>query len=291
MSAITYSISFQMAEAMNLSQGITAEVLPLMRQAVGAIAQQAVIDWRTAVHGARLWSVERDEYARSINWQWTGDFSARVEADYDKAAEIETGRPARDLKKMLDTSQKVRRTTDGRRFLVIPMRHNTPGNGALARPMPKAIYNLASAMAPSTVTSSWRKRRSGEVTTLSPTSGMHPASKQTPYLSRIDTRTAATTKRFTYAWGDRLTAGAIKAAGGSAEDVRRLKGLVKMDTSTPGGGKSSSYMTFRIMMDSQTGKWIIPAKPGLYLARNVAQALQPKALAAFQAAIQKTVSG
>lgn len=290
MSTATYSISFQLGAAMELSQGITEQVMPLMKQAVSAIAQQTSADWKEAVYKAKLWSVEKNAYAKSISWRMTGDFSARVEADFDKAQEIETGRPARDLKRMLDTSQKVRRTTDGRRFLVIPMRHNTPENGALARPMPQAIHNLASAMAASSVTSSWRKRRTGEITMLSPTSGMHPASKQTAFLTRIDTKTAASTARFTYAWGDRLTAGAIKAAGGSREDVRRYQGMVRMNTSTPDGGKSSSYMTFRIMMEGSKG-WIVPAKPGLYLARNIAQAMQPKAKAAFEAAIKKTLSG
>jgi hypothetical protein len=48
-------------------------------------------------------------------------------------------------------------------------------------------------------------------------------------------------------------------------------------------------MTFRIMMDGQTGKWIIPAKPGMFLLRKVVQDMQPKAQAAFEAAVQKTI--
>ena len=49
--------------------------------------------------------------------------------------------------------------------------------------------------------------------------------------------------------------------------------MVRFDTSTP-KAKSSAYMTFRVMSDKSSG-WIVPAKPGLYLAKNVANQLQP----------------
>jgi hypothetical protein len=291
MSTMSYRITMNAGSQMDLAAGINAQVLPLLNQAVKAVAKQTAADWQQAVYSARLWSGEKDAYAKSISWRMTGDFSAMVEADYQHAAEIETGRAPRDMKKMLDTSSKVRRTTDGRRFLVIPMRHNTPGNTAHAAAMPSAVHALAKDMAASSVTSSWRKRRAGEITHLSPHTGMQPAAKQSAYLSRVDNRQAVTVKRQTYAWGDHMTKAALKAAGADASTVKRYAGMVKMDTSTPGGAKSSSYMTFRIMMDGQTGKWIVPAQPGLYLARNVAQKMQPKAVAAFAAAVKKTVSG
>jgi len=134
-------------------------------------------------------------------------------------------------------------------------------------------------------------RPSGEVTHLSPKSGMHPSANQTPYLSNPKTKQASVVTARKYAWGDRLTKSMLKAAGLDGPEAKRYAGLVKMDASTPGGGKSSAYLSFRIMMDGQTGKWIIPAQPGLYLARKVAQDMQPKAEKAFAAAIQKTLSG
>lgn len=287
---LRYAITFSAGAQMDLTAGVNAQVLPLLSQAVKAVAKQTAADWREAVYKAKLWSGEKDAYASSITWEMTGDFSAMVSTDYKNAAEIETGRPARDLKKMLDTSLKVRRTEGGKRFLVIPMRHNTPGSGAHAKPMPEAVYGLAKAMTPSRVLAAGQ-RPSGEVTHLSPKTGMHPSANQTPYLSNPKNKQAAMVTSRKYAWGDRLTAAALKEAGLSKSEAKRYAGMVRMDTSTPGGSKSSAYMTFRIMMDSQTGKWIVPSQPGLYLARNVAQAMQPKAEKAFAAAVQKTITG
>lgn len=289
--SISYTISLALGAQLDLSQGIKANVMPLVRQAVKAVAQQTAADWQEAVYQARLWSGERDAYAQSIKWEMTGDFSAMVSTDYKHAADIETGHPQRDLKKMLDTSLKVRRTESGKRFLVIPMRHNTPGNSAHAKAMPGSVYALAKAMTPSRVIATGQ-RPSGEVTHLSPKTGMQPSANQTPYLSNPKTKQALTVNRNQYAWGGRLTAAMLKEAGMDKADAKRYAGMVKMNTSTPGGkSKSSSYMTFRIMMEGQTGKWIIPAQPGQYLARGVVQAMQPKAEKAFAAAIQKTISG
>jgi hypothetical protein len=290
MSTLSYNITLNAGSQLDLAAGINAQVLPLLSQAVKAVAKQATADWQEAVYKAKLWSGEKDAYAKSISWRMTGDFSAMIEADYQNAAAIETGRSPRDMKKMLDTSTKVRRTTDGRRFLVIPMRHNTPGNTAHAKAMPAAVHALAKQMTPSRVTA-MGKRESGEVVSLSPSYGMSKGRPNANYLSDTKTKQHYLVASRTYAWGDRMTKAALREAGVEASTAKRYAGMVKMDTSTPGGGKSSSFLTFRIMMDGQTGKWIVPAQPGLYLARNVAQKMQPKAMAAFAAAVKKTVSG
>lgn len=284
--SISYQITFKGGPELGLTGAVNAQVLPLLNQAVRAVAQQTAIDWQKSVYHAKLWSGEKDAYAQSIKWQMAGNFSAVVSTDYKLAGEIETGRGPRDLKKMLDTSSKVRRTTDGRRFLVIPMRQNTPGNGALAKAMPQGVYNLAGAMAASSVVSKGR-RQSGQVTVLSPTTGMHAAAKQSRYLSNPKTQQAVTVVSRKYAWGGRLTAAAIKGAGMDAATAKRYAGMVKF----PDGSGGHSHMTFRVMMEGATGKWVIPAQPGKYLARQVAQDMQPKAAAAFAAAVKKTVSG
>lgn len=270
---------------MDLSAGINAKVLPLLNQAVRAVAAQAANDWREQVMRAKLWSGEKDAYVQTIKWEMTGDFTAFVSSDYKYAADIETGRPARDLKKMLDTSSKVRRTKDGRRFLVIPMRHGTPSSRT--NPMPKAVGSLAKAMTPSRVTSTGM-RPSGQVTNLSPTAGMSAASKQTPYLSHRSSKSAMLTASRNYQWGDRISKAQLKAAGMTKEDQRRYAGMVKMNTTTPGGKRSSSYLTFRIMMEGSRG-WVIPAQPGQYLLKKVVTDLEPKATAAFTAAIERTL--
>lgn len=282
MAQISYQITFKGAGLLSVDQAVTAQVLPVMHQAVQAVAGKTAQNWREAVLKEKLWVEEKQAYAKSITWAMTGEFSATVQADYKYAYEIETGRPQRDLKKMLDTSDKVRRTKDGKRFLVIPLRHNTPTHNALANVMPSAVYDMAKKMAPSKVVS-MGQRMSGEITHLSPTSGMQAAAVQTPFLTNIASKQAQMVAKRGYDWGGRLAASQLKASGMGAELVKRYQGMVKMQTSTPGGAKSSSYMTFRIMMDGQAG-WIVPAKPGLYTAKKVAEDMQPKAEAAFAAA-------
>ena len=288
MSQIRYSITLTAGAAMNLSAGINAKVLPLLHQAVRAVAAATAQRWQEEVLKAKLWQGERDAYAKSITWNMTGDFSAMVESDYEHAQAIETGRPARDMKKMLDTSLKVRRTESGKRFLVIPLRHGTPGSNS--NPMPASIAKLAKAMQPSKVVGTGQ-RPSGQVTVLSPTAGMKPAARQTPYLSNQKTQQASTVAARNYAWGGRLTAAALKQAGVSTDVAKRYKGMVRMEASTPGGGKSSTYLTFRIMMEGQTGKWIAKAQPGLNIVQKVAQEMQPKAQVAFAEAVKRTISG
>lgn len=289
MNGMRYKISMDLASLANMSVGIKADVLPLVNQAVKGIAQATAAQWVTSVQKAKLWSGEKDAYAGSITYRMTGDFSAVVESDYKHAAEIETGRPARDLKKMLDTSMKVRRTEDGRRFLVIPFRHNTPGNNAHAKAMPSSVHQMAEKMGASRVTGIG-KRRSGDVTVLSPKTGMHASSNQTPFLSNPKTKKHQTVTKLTTAWGDRISAQMLRDAGADQATVKRYAGMVKTETSTPGGGKSSAYLTFRVMMEGSKG-WIVPAQPGKFIAKKVAEDMQPKAQSAIELAIKKTMGG
>lgn len=285
MSGINYSIKIPLSAQIEMASIINASIMPAVAEAVQAIAQVTSERWQERVLAARgIWSVEKNAYAQSISWKSTGPFSAVVEATYKYAQEIETGRPPRDLKRMLDTSQKVRRTIKGKRFLVIPMRHNTPGNSALAQPMPAAVHDLAANMATSKVAGKGQ-RPSGQVMVLSPKTGMHAAPMQPQFLSNPKTRQASMVAANKYSWGGRISAGMLKAAGLPKEDVKRYAGMVRMEGGTP-GAKSSSYMTFRIMMEGQKG-WVIPAKPGQYIARAVADEMKPKAAAAMQAAIKQ----
>lgn len=285
MSDIQYQITFDSAAKLEIIGVVNKAVFPLMNQAVRAIAAQGAADWKARVNSQKLWSVEKDAYVKSIKWKMTGDFSARIESDYKYAADIETGRPSRDLKDMLNTSQKVRRTEDGRRFLVIPFRHNTP---KAIGGMPNSVHTLAKAMAPSSITS-MGQRQSGEVVRLSPNFGMSKGRPNANYLSNTSTKAANLVASRNYAWGGRLTAAALKNSGADAEMTRRYAGMVKMQTSTPGGAKSSAFMTFRVMMEGSKG-WIVPAKSGLFLAQKTAADLQPKASAAFAQAIARQLA-
>lgn len=277
-------IQVDLSGLLNATGDISAKIFPLVSQAVGAIAQQAQYQWKDGVKQSRLWSGEKSPYMNSIAWKMTGDFSAEVSSDYPLAAEIENGRPAKDLKKMLDTSQKVRRTKDGRRFLIIPMRHNTPGHDALAPAMPASVYALAEEMKKSSVTSSSEQRPSGEITVMSPGSGMRPASTQSPFSSNPATKQQYMVPRHQYKWGERLNTAGI--AGLTDKEKRNMNGMVRMETSS-GGQQSSAYMTFRVMMEGSSG-WIVAPRPGLHLVDKTAASLQPVAEAALAEAVKRT---
>jgi hypothetical protein len=262
-----YTFSLDLPSNGDIKKVVDGAVLPRITQAVHAIAQQARVNWQEAVMQARIWSGEKIPYVASIKMEMTGALSALVSTDYKYADEIETGRPPRDLKKMLDTSSKVRRTKDGRRFLVIPMRHNTPGSEALAPAMPTDVYQMAKGLSASSVTGSGT-RPSGEVTILSNKRGMRAANTQTPYLSHIKSGGHYLVNKSSYAWGGRLTPAMLQ--GQSKVNQQRYAGMTRFKTSTGG----SSYLTFRIMMEGSPG-WVIPAQPGKFLARQVVNSLAP----------------
>ena len=247
-----------------INRVIDEKVFPHLNQAVNAVAQQAANDWKEAVFRAKLWSGEKTPYMGSITYSMTGPFSARVESDYKYAFDIDNGRPAYDQKRMLMTSKKVRYATKGKnkgkRYLIIPFRHNTPGNDALAPAMPQDVYDLASQLPKSRVTGSKRQHNGG-----------------TGARVRV-------VERATYAWGGRLPAG-LKPKLRQHHKTDIYAGMVRMETSS-GGQTSSAYMTFRVMMEGSPN-WILPAKPGLYLVKDVADKLQPLAERAFVEAVKR----
>lgn len=266
MADLNYKITFALGNKLDLATAINKQVMPLLHQAVKAVAQQTAINWQKAVYGAKLWQGEKDKYAASITWSMTGDWSAVVETDYEQASQIETGRPARDLKKMLNYSLKVRQSKKGTRYLYIPFRHNTPGSN---NPMPDSVYALAKELTPSKVV--------GSGTRLSGTGAMD-----------VKTKKFLTVPQAKYSWGGRLPAGMTqKAKPHHATDLHA--GMVRFDTSTPNGAKSSAFLTFRTMSEKSTG-WIVPAQPGQYLVKQVVEEMQPKATLAFKMAIQATLS-
>lgn len=267
---------------------LAGNLFPRLSGAVYLIAQQARINWMKSVQQARLWAGEKVPYTASIQIsQELGSLTATVWSDYKYAEEIEIGRPAKDLKRMLDTSTKVRRTESGKRFLIIPMRQNTPGNDATGESMPDSVYQMASGMEPSRITGVGM-RPSGQMTRMSPTTGMSAVSGS-KFLSNPKTGGDLMVRSRTYQWGDRLTRGALAGAGLSKQQVRRYAGMVKMEGTGLGKGKTSMYMTFRIMMEGSSG-WVVPAKPGLYLARGVVEQLQPRATIVFAEAIKRDLA-
>ena len=250
------SITFDLGSQLDLMRVVNREIFPLLHQAVNAVGKQTAANWQQSVYAAKLWSGEKDAYAKSITWQMTGDFSGYVEATYEHARDIEDGRPARDLKAMLATSKKVRTSKNGTRYLYIPFRHNTPGNDALAHSMPSDVYKMAKDLSSSMIT--------GKTTRQSGQKGMQ-------HLS---------VPQNIYKWGGKLV---------TEDSKSRYNGMYRFDTSTPGGASSSQFLTFRTMSETSKG-WIVGPQPGQKIAQGVVEDIKPKAQTAFQQAIKRTLS-
>lgn len=249
-----YKVTIDLGPLLDLNQAIMQQVFPMVGQAVRAVAEEGAHRWKSAVMKARLWpDGEKSPYVESIAWKPTGETSAVIWSNFPLAQEIETGRPAKDLKRMLQTSKKTRAAKDGSKYLIIPFRHNVPtpsGKGALARQMPQSVYALASKMPASThQTSGFRLSASGHKVT-----------------------------RYTYQWGGRLPAGLTpKLKPSHKTDIHA--GMVRFDTTTPAHGgkkaaKSSAYFTFRVMSEKSSG-WIVAPRPGQFIAQKVADELKP----------------
>lgn len=220
-------------------------------------------------NGRTVPSYLRQEYAKSITWTITGPLSTVVFSRLPQAGLIETGWPARDLKRMLDTSHKVKISKNGSRYLVIPFRHAafnkqhedsgmTPTG---LRMMPRSVHGMARGMSPSMVAAS---------------SSRHVA-------SRIGAREPLRVASRRYVWGARLPPGlAPKLAEHHKSDP--YAGMVKFQNSNRGGSKDTSHLTFRIMSDRSSG-WVVPPQPGLNVARTVADRMQPVAARIMAAAL------
>jgi hypothetical protein len=275
-----FNISIELSDLSEVRRLIDRTVYPLVSQGINGIAQATVSRWIEAVQHAKLWSGEKDAYAKTITYSMTSDMSAVVESTYKYASEIEEGRPPRDLKKMLDTSNKVRRTKDGTRFLVIPFRHNVSS-------MPAHVYSAASALTASTIIGQ-TKRRAGELTSAAFGQGMVPMSekrqRRNPFLKSTANRQDVMVNKDIYSWGSKLVAGSMGPNPRGKSD--RFAGMVKFDTSTP-GAQRSSFLTFRIMSEKSQG-WIVPAQPGQHIVKGVVDEMKPMAEKIIQEAFKRS---
>lgn len=153
---------------------------------------------------------------------------------------IEEGTPERDMKLSLATAPKARAAKDGSKYLIIPFRHGSNGEGKGTRgfaPMPKAVYKLAKAM-----------------------SFSH-------HLGQNGTRLSATGHNvplYAYQWGDSLKAGmAAKSKPWHVTDL--YDGMYRFKDAGTKGKKSAGYITFRVMSQKSDARaWIRPAQPGLH---------------------------
>lgn len=252
------------AAAKNILHGA---IIGMLSEAVADVSAQTAAMWQEEVHRARLWVGERDAYANSIAWRMTGALTAEVEATYQQAEQIENGRPARDLKRMLATSLKARVNKKGQRYLIIPFRHNTPGYTGHSTDMPEHVYKMAKRLQMSSV-----KGMSSRA------SGTGAFDIHTGKLLRVP--------QALYNWGGRLPPGSM--GPNPKGKVDRYAGMVRMIDTAAKSGPKSTYLTFRVMKEGSPG-WIIPAKAGLKIAEGVAKKMQPIAQEEFLSAVKGEV--
>ena len=235
----------------DLQQAVMAESSGQLRRAIEKAAQEGVVMWKKAVGDAKLSPYDKDNYINSISYGFTGPLTAEVTASYPFADKIEQGRPPRDMKLSLQTSKKTRvahnKEHAGQQYLVIPFRHNVPGQNAHAPDMPADIYAMAKGL---------------------------DKSRRLPYgTNRPATRVSGhgyTVPQHSYNWGGKLPQFLNTPEG--PRSLGKYAGMVRFQTSA-GKGVSSAYMTFRVMGAWSNG-WVIPSQPGLKLAEKVAEALQ-----------------
>ncbi len=257
---------------------ITAELFPNLHAAVRAVAERAHAQWQEYAAGAPLPDGQtiKDRtgtYLRSIMLRETGDFSAEVYSELPYAQAIEEGTKQRDMKDMLRSSMKVRRTKDGRRYLIIPFRWNGP-NSVLGNNTPVQVWN-------------WWKHPDRVSSAI--TARTHRVSGTGAF--DIATRQPLLVPAWRYRWGSRLSTSAIETLGfaDNSQVAKRMAGMVRFRQPGKGGAAHSQLMTFRVMMEGSQG-WIRPAQPGKWPARVTGDALKPAAEGAFAAGVEKDVA-
>ncbi|CAB4137253.1 hypothetical protein UFOVP326_15 [uncultured Caudovirales phage] len=271
-----FRISVSLSALIPWGGAVTADMFPHLAHAVRTIAEAAHRQWVAYASGmplpsGKVISSRTGEYARSIQLRQTGPFSAEVYSALPYARAIEEGTPARDLKRMLNSSFKVRVSAKGKRYLIIPFRWNTP-NSVLGRAMPQAVHDWwqAPTLARSAIVGTYRR--------VSGTGAMS-----------VKTRDPVTVAGWKYRWGSRLTPDVLEALGITGPAAKRMAGMVNFrKPNARGGAAHSKFLTFRVMVEGSSG-WVVPAQEGRWPARTVAQQLAPVAEQAFRRAMEEDV--
>jgi len=192
---------------------------------------------------------------QGAQYPYAGDiFRGAVINTAPHASAIEHGSRAWDMKKMLHTSSKARRSAKGKLYMIIPFRHGTPGSVSL-KPMPKAVYAGARKLTTSRLTGTKQvdnqfgnpitKGKFKFGTRLNSNVGI-----RTKTLNKAQAGQAGVKNPYSYTWKS-----------------SPYKGMVKFPRHSSAGG--SQYMTFRVMHEDSKG-WIHPGTQPYHLAQRTA---------------------
>ncbi len=256
----------ELEQMLAMSVADAASLFPNQIRAIQGLAQLAQRRWIEYGSGARALPSGRKlnrmtgGYASSIKIAEDGVLQYVIYSDDPKAEWIERGFPAWDMTKLLSTSHKVRRRNDGKRYLVVPFRHKTPGG--LGVTMPEQLHSFM--LSP--------ERKASVVT------GTYSVKSLQDGLTDVTRRA--------YKWGDRLTRADVTAIGLDPDaEGRNMVGMVKMASNT-----GHEYVTFRVMSeDHQGSKWQMPEREGYEPARATFDFIQAHYEGLMRVAIEEDV--
>lgn len=279
-----FSVDIQVNEKI-ASGVITQSEFPNLSYAVQKMASHGQNIWQGYASGkplpnGKVVHARSGRYMRSIQVRRTGDFSSEVYTDLSYARDIEQGTPARDLKRMLDTSMKVRMSKKGKRYLIIPFRHGAPTNTVGSDGKTATGMNAM----PESIFDSWKGMKKSRVVSVG-----RRASGNGAFDPR--TRKAFMVSKREYKWGDRMTEDQLRIQGVSGRMLKHMKGMVHMQNRRGLGQKGAlhgQYLTFRVMSEDSPG-WLVKARDGAWPAKNTSEQLRPMAGKAFAAAIEKDI--
>lgn len=177
-----------------------------------------------------------------------------IGSDDPKAEWIENGTQPWDMKEVLLQSHKARISKKGKKYIIVPFRHGTPGT--------LAVGAYAGAEMPEAVHSFWLK---GGASSSMITGTRNTRSVQDPNV---------TVQRNVYRWGDRLTAHDIRDLGldPDASIGKRLVGMVRMQN-PQSASLGSQYFTFRAVSEDSEG-WQHPGMQPYKIAQTVHEWVQ-----------------
>lgn len=237
-------------------------------EAVDRVANRVLREWVRFAHGkvevgGRRLTRTTGAYAHSIQVRPLDDnprsIGRRVFSDSPYAQIIELGAPRRDQKEALKTSLMVRVSSKGKRYLIIPFRHGTPGTSTM-RPMPEDVHEIVK-----------NHKGSGVLVHAARPSGQIPEIQQAAIRRGLPSGMYHTMGRSLvmvpgrwYKWGDRAPEFAHHKLK-KEHKTDPYAGMVRMEHDQP-GSRHSEYVTFRTMSeDSPADSWIIKAKEGFHV--------------------------
>lgn len=239
------------------------ELFPNSLRAIAGLAQATQERWIAYASGSlplpdgRTIQRRSGEYAASIQIEVSypgGDTMVRyvIYSDDPKARWIEEGFPAWDMHKILQTSHRARVSKRGHKYLIIPFRWGTPGTTVVGaytgRELPQQVQQwwLEPTRQSSIITGTYTER------------------------SVQDQQTEVT--RFTYRWGDQLTAADVRGLelDPDTKPGKHLVGMVRMRNPAR-AAIGSERITFRTMSEAAPEGWRHPGLEGFAPARHAAE--------------------